>query len=186
MIGLAEQINMAEFDDDIIDDDIGHENKSTLNKKKALVFLLPVLIVIGIAVGFYHNFGKDNESNISGNYTTVTKNGEDSGSGQTTIFYDLPEIRSQIKTDGKIKENVNIKITIELSSQEDIIVIESLLSKLNDIIIAHTSELTSNEISGTEGLYWLKEELLHRINLVTDPIRVENINFKSFEVQKAN
>lgn len=178
---------MAEFDDDITDDDNGYENKSTLNKKKALIFLLPVLIVIGIAVGFYHNFGKDDDNDINGSYTTVTKAGGDNSSGdKTTIFYDLPEIRTQIKTDGKIKENVNIKITVELASQEDIKTIENLLSKLNDIIIAHTSELTSNEISGTEGLYWLKEELLHRINLVTDPIRVENINFKSFEVQKAN
>lgn len=173
---------MADIDDDIDNLDDGGA-KSKLNKKKALIFLLPILIVIGVAVGFYHTFGNSNKDAGSANYSMVSKPGSGEGAEvKTLIFYDLPEIHTQIKTDGRLKEYANIKISIELSNVEDIKTIEALLSKFNDIIITHTSELTSDEISGADGLYWLKEELLYRINLVAAPIKIENLNFKSFEV----
>lgn len=173
---------MADIEDDIDNLDDGNA-KSKLNKKKALIFLLPVLIVIGIAVGFYHTFGNSDKNTASVNYSTVTKPGSGEGAeAKTLIFYDLPEIHTQIKTDGRLKEYANIKISIELSNLEDIKTVEALLSKFNDIIITHTSELTSDEISGANGLYWLKEELLYRINLIAAPLKIENLNFKSFEV----
>ena len=52
-------------------------------------------------------------------------------------------------------------------------------------LLADAYELTEEEISGASGLYWLKEELLYRINLLIAPIRVNNINFKNFEIQAA-
>ncbi len=176
---------MADFDDDLdkLDDD---GSSSKINKKKILIFLLPVLIVIGIAVGMYHTFGSKFEDKSNLPYSVVEKSDEgDSKAGkQLLIFYDLPEILTQIKTHDGTKEVVHIKISIELSNMEDIKTIEALLPRFNDIIINHTSELTSDEINGANGLYWLKEELLYRINLVAAPIKIENLNFKSFEVQK--
>lgn len=174
---------MAELEDDNNEDG---SSKSKLSKKKALIFLLPVLIVIGMAVGLYHNFGKSGKNSTSTNYTTVTKPGAEGAEAKTTFFYDLPEVHTQIMTDGRIKETAIIKITIELSKAEDIKIIEALLSRFNDIIISHTSELTSEEINGTNGLYWLKEELLYRINLVASPLKIESLDFKAFEVQKAD
>lgn len=177
---------MANFDEDI--DDLNDENgKSSANKRKALLFLLPLLIVIGLSVGLYHTFGNA-PKNSGMSYAVVEKQELIDGKNQnrTLIFYDLPEISSRVRTNDGHKEIVNIKISIELSRIEDIKTIESLLPKLNDIIINHTSELTNDEISGANGLYWLKEELLYRINLVTAPIKIENLNFKSFEVLQRN
>ena len=113
-----------------------------------------------------------------------TENGK--AGNRLLIFYDLPEISAKIKTPDGSKQTAHIKINIELSQMEDIKTVETLLPRLNDIIISHTSELTSEEISGANGIYWLKEELLHRINLVTAPIKIENLNFKSFDIKKNN
>lgn len=176
---------MADFDDDLDKlDDEGSSSK--INKKKILIFLLPVLIVVGIAAGMYHTFGSKSIDTAKLPYNVVQKTSETDGkaSTQLLIFYDLPEISTQIKTHDGSKEIVHIKISIELSKMEDIKTIEALLPRFNDIIINHTSELTSDEINGANGLYWLKEELLYRINLVAAPIKIENLNFKSFEVQK--
>lgn len=176
---------MADFDDDLdkLDEDA---SSSKINKKKILIFLLPVLIVIGIAVGMYHTFGSkfDDTGNLP--YSIVEKTSETNGKAATQllIFYDLPEIITQIKTHDGTKETVHVKISIELSKMEDIKTVEAMLPRFNDIIINHTSELTSDEVNGANGLYWLKEELLYRINLVAAPIKIENLNFKNFEVQK--
>lgn len=176
---------MANFDDDIdkLDDE---EHKSHINKKKVLIFLLPILIVIGIAVGFYHTFGNSSKDTSNLAYSVVEKQQTVDGKNENKllIFYDLPEITSQVRTTDGSKEFIKIKISVELSKMEDIKTIEALLSKLSDIIINHTSELTTDEINGANGLYWLKEELLYRINLVTSPIKITNLNFKSFEIQE--
>lgn len=80
---------------------------------------------------------------------------------------------------------VKLKISLETSdlSEDKINALEALSSKINDIIIAHLVELSPAEITDSEGLYWLKEELLYRVNLVTDPIKINSINFKNFEIQ---
>lgn len=176
---------MTDFDDDLDkqDDDTP---SSKISKKKILIFLLPILIVIGIAVGMYHIFGS-NEPDPAGMPYSVMENAETENGktgNQLLIFYDLPEIAAKIKTPDGSKQTAHIKINIELSQMEDIKSVETLLPRLNDIILSHTSELTTDEISGANGLYWLKEELLYRINLVTAPIKIENINFKSFEIKK--
>lgn len=176
---------MTDFDDDL--DKMDDNNASSkISKKKILVFLLPILIVIGIAVGMYHIFGSKDQETAGMSYSVMEKSNEENGNAkkQLLIFYDLPEISVRVKTPDGSKQTAYIKISIELSQMEDIKAIETLLPRLNDIIISHTSELTSDEIGGANGLYWLKEELLHRINLVTAPIKVENLNFKNFEIKK--
>ena len=70
-----------------------------------------------------------------------------------------------------------------MSAVEDIKTVEALLPRINDTLLAHITELTPEEISGSDGLYNLKEELLFRINLLTDPVKVSNLNFKSFDIQ---
>ena len=173
-----------------IDDNLEQQDEATsskINKKRILIFLLPVLIVIGIAGGMYHALHTKTEEVSPQSYSVMPA--PDDGSGQKDkmlIFYDLPEISTQIKTLDGSKEDVRIKISIELSKMEDVKAVEVLLSRLNDIIINHTSELTSDEINGANGLYWLKQELMYRINLVIEPIEIENLNFKSFEVKKNN
>ncbi len=178
---------MTDFDDDLdkLDD---NASSSKISKKKILVFLLPVLIVIGIAVGMYHAFGTQSQDTDGLSYNIMEKSDTENGKAgnRLLIFYDLPEISAKIKTPDGSKQTAHIKINIELSQMEDIKTVETLLPRLNDIIISHTSELTSEEISGANGIYWLKEELLHRINLVTAPIKIENLNFKSFDIKKNN
>lgn len=178
---------MTGFEDEI--DDPNDENgRKAVSKRKVLLFLLPLLIVIGVSVGLYHTFGNSLKDVPGLSYSVVEKQELVDGKNEnkTLVFYDLPEISSRIRTGDGRKEIVKIKISIELSRVEDIKTIEGLLPKLSDIIINHTSELTSDEINGANGLYWLKEELLYRINLVTAPIKIENLNFKAFEVQQKN
>lgn len=175
---------MAKFDED---NDILDENevpKNKINKKKILVFLLPVLIVIGSIVSFYSVLNKKFSAPEVLPYNVVQQTGTADGAGKFLIFYDLPEISTQIKDVNGEKNFVKIKINIELSSVEDAKKVEELMPKITDAIISYTKELNAEEVNGSSGLYWLKEELLYRINLIVSPVNVSNLNFKNFEIQK--
>lgn len=175
---------MAKFDED---NDLSDENdipKAKINKKKILIFLLPVLIVVGSIVSFYSVLNKKFSTPEVLPYNVVQQTAAADGTAKVLIFYDLPEVSTQIKDINGEKSFVKVKINIELSSVEDAKKVEDLMPKITDAIIAYTKELSAEEVNGSSGLYWLKEELLYRINLIVSPVNVLNLNFKNFEVQK--
>ena len=152
-------------------------DKSSLSRKKIIIFLLPLLIVIGISVSIYFSVNNSFES-FGGSYNVI-QNGNDS----ITVFYDIPEIKTVINN-GVSPLSLRMKINIELSSLEDLKTIETILPRLTDVIISHTIELNKDEIEGSTGLYWLKEELLYRINLATHPVKIKTLNFRTFELEQ--
>lgn len=170
---------MAEFDDLDTQDE---EETKEVNKKKILLFLLPGLIAIGIAVGLYHTFDSSFNDSKGVPYGVLEQTEEEKK--QSIIFYDLPEITAPIRNMQGENDIVSIKLGIELSNPEDVKKIEVLLPRIYDIILAHTRELRTEEVTGSEGLYWLKQELLYRLKLAAAPIKIENINIKNFDIQK--
>ena len=58
------------------------------------------------------------------------------------------------------------------------------IPKLHDVILNHIIELNLEEVSGSTGMYWLKEELLYRLNLAATPVKIKKLNFSIFELQK--
>lgn len=180
---------MASLDDDLDKDGDDEDSKKKIDKKKILIFLLPALIVIGLIVSFYSVFSKKMNQPANLSYSVVERAGqgaENEGKTNVLILYDIPEVNVQIKDNAGAASNIKLKISIELNNMEDIKIIEGLMPKITDAIIAHTIELTQEELSGSKGLYWLKEELLYRINLIVSPVVVSNLNFKTFGIEKTN
>lgn len=173
-------------EDEDLDLDVQNDEAKPLSRKKLLIFILPVVIVIGLSAGLFYVFNSGYEGN-SGSYSVIRKNSSDGKSpDDVTVFYDLPEINTSLKADaGSAKEHLLLRLTLELNSVEDTKTIEILTPKIIDAVIAHTIELTPHEVSDSGGLYWLKEELLYRINLITNPIKVSSLNFRTFEVEPA-
>ena len=171
---------MAKLDDEFDKEDDDFQT-SRFNRRKILFILVPTLVVIGLIVSFYYIFNQKLSSESMLSYSIVSAATEDDANA-VIVFYDLPEITAQLK-DNTGSTNVKMKISVELGRVEDVSAIEAMVSRLTDIIIAHTIELTPDEVSGSGGLYWLKEELLYRMNLVAAPVKIININFKNFEIQ---
>ena len=152
-------------------------------KKKILLYLIPAIVLIGIGVGavaiFFTNVGNDEEVD----YDVVTTKNTDGSGDHTTVFYTLPELSSRLRTSSGVFETVRMKLNLELPTVEDIATINAMLPRINDILISHVSELTPEEVSGAEGFYALKSELLHRINLIVSPIKIINLNIKDLNVE---
>ncbi len=178
---------MVNLDDDFDADSEAEESKNKLDRKKILMFLLPALIAIGLVVSFYSVLSKKTSTNTNMSYAVVERpvNNEDGTSqNKVSILYDIPEINVRITDKVGTPQDVSLKINLELTNVDDVKIVEGLLPKIMDAVIAHTVELTPDEISGSNGLYWLKEELLYRINLIVSPVVVSNLNFKAFNLDK--
>lgn len=152
-------------------------------KKKIILYLLPAIIIIGIVVGLIVTYFTKVSTNNNSDYDIVSQKNADGSGVTSTVFYTLPEISAKLRTSSGIFETVRIKINLELSSVNDISTISALMPRINDIILGHLVEITSEEISGSEGFYALKTELLHRINLMVSPIKILNLNIKDLNIQ---
>lgn len=60
--------------------------------------------------------------------------------------------------------------------------VQGLTPQLRDSIITAVSDFTWSELEGTDGKTRLKDELLMRINGVTEPIRVDRVYLTTFVV----
>ncbi len=107
----------------------------------------------------------------------------DAAQNKLTILYDIPEINVRIKDEAGTPQDVSLRLNIELTRMEDIQIVEAHAPKSSTPSLP-TIELTPDEISGSNGLYWLREELLYRINLIVSPVVVANLNFKAFGIDK--
>ena len=172
---------MAETDDEEELDITAHPEQSF--KKKILLYLVPVIILIGIGVGlvtvFFTQVGEDEKQN----YDIITQKNADGSGEKTTVFYTLPEFNAQLRTSTGIYETISVKVNLELSNIEDVATINIMMPRINDIIITHLAELSPEEVGGAEGIYALKSELLYRINLMVAPIKVSNINIKDLDIK---
>ena len=57
-----------------------------LNRKKMLILLLPVVIVIGLSVGFYYAFNQDYRSTPN-TYSIVKRGSGEDGKENITVFF---------------------------------------------------------------------------------------------------
>ena len=168
------------------DDDLSADEELTspkpINRKKILILALPVVIAIGLSVGLYFAFSKDYNSGPSA-YSVIQKPKNNDGTESITVFYDLPEIHASLRNSGTEKQRVSLALNIELSRVEDVASIEIMSPRIKDAVLAHIIELTADELEGANGLYWLKEELLYRLNLVVAPVRISSLNIKQIDIQ---
>ena len=152
-------------------------------KRKILLYLIPAIIVIGIAVGSIVVYFTKVNNDTPKNYDVITQKNADGSGESSTVFYTFPEISANLRTSSGVFERVRLKLNMELSSVDEIQTITALAPRINDIIISHLVEITPEEISGSEGIYALKSELLHRINLMISPVILRNLNITSIDVQ---
>lgn len=181
---MIEKNNIADEEDD---EEEGAKTSSKASKKKILLIILPILIIIGLIVSFYTVFNTKKETEKK-NYQVIEDGTTDdaAATGNATILYDLPAIDVLLNSKNNQQARAKIQLTIETKNidAEKTHLLDAFVPRINDSIITHLIELYPEEIQSSEGIYWLKEELLYRINLITHPILISNLNFKSFEIQK--
>jgi flagellar FliL protein len=103
--------------------------------------------------------------------------------GDDVVYYNLPEFLVNLNTGGKQTSFIKMKITLEAPSDSDADAIDSRMPRITDSFNTYLRELRTSDLSGSAGLYRLREELLLRVNKTIYPSKVNDILFREIILQ---
>jgi flagellar protein FliL len=112
--------------------------------------------------------GKDDKKDDK--TAAVVKEGPDG-----VLFYTMPDIVVNMQTaDGK-PTFLKLKLTLELPDQATVDDLEPNMPRLQDMFQTFLRELRPEDLSGSQGSYQLRMEILRRVNLVIAPSKANAV-----------
>jgi flagellar FliL protein len=181
----------APADEEPAVDDISTEAPLPVKKLPGKILVLYgcaalLVLLIGGGAGAYfmgmfdsaseeHALGKDGEA---GGAHEEGEEGENK-----TVFYDLPEILVNLNSAGKKETYLKIRIALELKNAQTQTELEPLMPRVVDNFQVFLREMRVEDLSGSAGMIRLKEEMLQRINLSVQPLKVQDVLFKEMLIQ---
>jgi flagellar FliL protein len=173
------------------DDGEGQPAKKKLSPKLLIIIAAAALVVLGgggtaaffllkpkpdvAAAGKAHKPKKKDEKG--------GKEGKDGKGGAAQVregpdgvlFYTMPDIVVNMQTADGRPTFLKLKLTLELPDQEAVDALEPDLPRLQDMFQTFLRELRPEDLSGSQGSYQLRMELLRRVNLVIAPSKANAV-----------
>jgi len=105
------------------------------------------------------------------------------GKVEEIVYYDMQEFIVNLNVGSKTPSFLKMTVSLELPGESQIPMIEAKMPRVRDTFQVYLRELRPSDLSGSAGMYRLREELLLRINKTVYPARVNDILFKEILVQ---
>lgn len=100
-----------------------------------------------------------------------------------SLYVDMPDMIVNLAADDRRLHFMKAKFAFEVGGEEDKAAIEAMSPKILDAAQLYLRALKVDEVSGSEGMQRLKDELRARVNLIVAPVEVEDVLFKELLVQ---
>ncbi|HEX3700293.1 MAG TPA: flagellar basal body-associated FliL family protein [Phenylobacterium sp.] len=91
------------------------------------------------------------------------------------LFYTLPDIVVNMQTADGRPTFLKLKLTLELPDQDAVDALGPNMPRLQDMFQTFLRELRPEDLSGSQGSYQLRMELLRRVNLVIAPSKANAV-----------
>jgi flagellar FliL protein len=91
------------------------------------------------------------------------------------VFYTLPDIVVNMQTADGRPTFLKLKLTLELADEHLVETLDPSLPRLQDMFQTFLRELRPEDLSGSQGSYQLRMEILRRVNLVVAPSKVNAV-----------
>ena len=165
----------------------GKKKKKLSGKKLVLFIVLPVGALVGLymsglldsVLGGAASEGTDGDQAEEGHGGPET----DEAHGGDMFYLDMPEMTVNLRSNNQRATYLQLKITLELASEETIVEVERVLPRVIDQFQTHLRELHAADLEGSAAVYRLREELLFRVNQAIAPAQVHDVLFESMLVQ---
>ncbi|BCW88164.1 hypothetical protein sos41_13020 [Alphaproteobacteria bacterium SO-S41] len=150
-------------------------------KKRGLVmtlvmFGLPALLVLGGAAYFFLLSG--GEEPAEGEHGA-----EHAEAGPPPVFVDLPDMLVNLTAAGGERAVLKLVVALEVKDAEVAAAIDPVMPRVIDNFQVFLRELRVEDLSGSAGMFRLKEELVRRVNLAVAPSEVRDVLFKEMLIQ---
>lgn len=148
--------------------------KKKLSGRKLILFVVAPLLVLGLGGGVAF---------------TILDSEEEGGSAEEVVevpiqFFELPEMLVTLNTaPGKRANYLKLVVSLEVQGAEGMAALEEQMPRVIDNFQVYLRELRVEDLSGSAGLYRLREELLTRVNTAVASGQVKDILFKEMLVQ---
>jgi len=111
--------------------------------------------------------GKDGKTEPG---AAVVKEGPDG-----VVFYTLPDIVVNMQSADGRPTFLKLKLTFELADESAVEVLNPNMPRMQDMFQTFLRELRPEDLTGSQGSYQLRMEILRRVNLVIAPAKVNAV-----------
>jgi flagellar FliL protein len=91
------------------------------------------------------------------------------------LFYTLPDVVVNMQSADGRPTFLKLKLTLEMPDQDTVDVLEPNMPRLQDMFQTFLRELRPEDLSGSQGSYQLRMEILRRVNLVIAPSKANAV-----------
>jgi flagellar FliL protein len=91
------------------------------------------------------------------------------------VFYTLPDVVVNMQTADGRPTFLKLKLTLELPDEGAVEELDPAMPRLQDMFQTFLRELRPEDLSGSQGSYQLRMEILRRVNLVIAPSRANAV-----------
>jgi flagellar FliL protein len=113
--------------------------------------------------------GKDDKGKKD-DKTAMVREGPDG-----VLFYTMPDVVVNMQTADGRPTFLKLKLTLELPDQATVDELEPNMPRLQDMFQTFLRELRPEDLSGSQGSYQLRMEILRRVNLVIAPSKANAV-----------
>ena len=100
------------------------------------------------------------------------------------VFVEVPDMLvNLVGQPGERVQYLKVKIVLEVKEEKQAEMVRPTLPRVTDIFQTYLRELRPSDLSGSAGLFRLKEEMTRRVNAVISPGQVNAVLFKEVVVQ---
>jgi flagellar FliL protein len=186
-----DDLDEAPLDEGDDDDEEGGGKRKKGGKRKLILFVgVPLVVVIlavaGAVVMGIGPFGGGEDEEVA----TEESHGEDgdhggAGGAGHVGFYELPQMTVNLNTTDGTTAFLRMTVSLEIANDtpENRAQLDSMLPRVLDNFQVYMRELRLDDLSGSAGLFRLKQEMLSRINRAVEPVQVSDVLFSELLVQ---
>jgi|TARA_R110000803_G_scaffold27249_3_gene63827 flagellar FliL protein len=161
------------------------------SKKMLVVVILIVLLLLGgAAAAYFTGLLQPVIDMLSGGDSAPTEEvisessiEEAPGVPENVGFVDLPEILVNLNAGGGKQSYLKIRVSLEVADQAMLPQVEEMMPRIVDNFQVYLRELRPEDLSGSEGMFRLREELLIRVSAAAKPAKINDVLFKEMLVQ---
>jgi flagellar FliL protein len=143
-------------------------------KLKLIIAAVGLVVVLGGAAGtwffFFRHGGEETHA--------------EAPPPKPPVFIDVPDMMvNLVNAPGERVLYLRVKLVLEVKEEKQVEAIKPTMPRVTDIFQTYLRELRPTDVSGSAGLFRLKEELTRRVNAAVSPTQVNAVLFKEIVVQ---
>jgi len=160
--------------------------------RKTLMFVVaPAVLVVVLGLGAYmflFSGGEEEAAVAEAGHGEAAAHGAEGAHGEGVVhpvFYDVPDILVNVATGDQKPAFLKLSVSLELEGEAEAAkaAIEPIMPRVVDQLQTYLRELRVEDLSGSASVFRLKEEMLRRVNLAVEPVKVKDVLFREMIIQ---